>query len=161
MKECIARVLFCCSFEAWLKSTRRADGGRYYSGAESALKESKMPWRESLSAISFLIVDEAFRDTNPLAAAKKRFTTKTFSSHLVRTIKVMLGRPSETKRSFTKIFLASLVASENDREPSQVSELSRKVLQVFVGNIVSSGILRREEGSVPEDIVWNDLMPDA
>jgi hypothetical protein len=161
IKECIARLLFYCSFEAWLKNTRGADAGRYYSEAESALKESKMPWRESLSAISFLIVDEAFRDTDPLATTKKRFTTKTFSSHLVRTIKVMLGRPSETKRSFTNTFLAFLVASENDREPSQVNELSRKVLQVFVGNIVSSGILRREEGSSPEDIVWKDLTPDA
>jgi hypothetical protein len=161
MKECIARLLFCCSFEAWLKSARGGNGGRYYSEVQSALQESKMPWRESLSAISFLIVDEAFRDTDPLAAIKKRFTIKTFSSHLVRTIKAMLGRPSETKQSFTNTFLAFLVASGNDREPSQVGELSRKVLQVFVGNIVASGILRGEEGSVPEDIVWKDLMPDA
>jgi hypothetical protein len=161
MKECIARLLFCCSFEAWLKSARGGNGGRYYSEVQSALQESKMPWRESLSAISYLIVDEAFRDTDPLAAIKKRFTIKTFSSHLVRTIKAMLGRPSETKQSFTNTFLAFLVASGNDREPSQVGELSRKVLQVFVGNIVASGILRGEEGSVPEDIVWKDLMPDA
>ena len=161
MKECIARLLFCCSFEAWLKSARGGNGGRYYPEVQSALQESKMPWRESLSAISFLIVDEAFRDTDPLAAIKKRFTIKTFSSHLVRTIKAMLGRPSETKQSFTNTFLAFLVASGNDREPSQVGELSRKVLQVFVGNIVASGILRGEEGSVPEDIVWKDLMPDA
>jgi hypothetical protein len=161
MKECVARLLFCCSFEAWLKRTRGADGGRYYSEAESTLKESKMPWRESLSAISFLIVDEAFRDTDPLAITKKRFTTKTFSSHLVRIIKTMLGRSSETEQSFAKMFLAFLAAPENDREPSQVGELSRKVLQVFVANIVSSGILRGEEGSVPEDMLWKDLTPDA
>jgi hypothetical protein len=161
MKECIARLLFCCSIEAWLKSAKEPNGARYYSEAQSALEESKMPWRESLSAISFLIVDEAFRDTDPLATTKKRFTTKTFSSHLVRIIKAMLGRSSETKQSFTNTFLAFLVASRNDREPSQVGELSRKVLQVFVGNIISSGILRGEEGSVPEDIVWKDLTPDA
>jgi hypothetical protein len=161
MKECVARLLFCCSFEAWLKSARGPDGGRYYSEAQSALKESKMPWRQSLSAISFLIVDEAFRHTDPLVTTKKRFTTKTFSNHLVRTVKAMLGRPNETKQSFTDTFLAFLVAPGDDQEPSQVGELSRKVLQVFVGNIVSRGILREEEGSVPEDIAWKDLMPDA
>jgi hypothetical protein len=161
MKECIALLLFCCSFEAWLKSTRGRDGGRYYSEAESALKELKMPWRESLSAISFLIADEAFRDTDPLATTKKRFTTKTFTSHLVRTIKAMLARSSETEQSFANTFLAFLVASRNDWEPSQVGELSRKVLRVFVGNIVSSGILKGEQGSVPEDMVWKDLAPDA
>jgi hypothetical protein len=161
MKECIARLLFCCSFEAWLKSTRGADGGRYYSEAESALKESKMPWHESLSAISFLIADEAFRDTDPLAITKKRFTTKTFASHLVRIIKAMLGRSSETEQSFANTFLACLVASRNDREPSQVDELSRKVLRVFVENIVSSRILRGEQGSILEDMVWKDLTPDA
>jgi hypothetical protein len=161
MKECIARLLFYCSFEAWLKSTRGANGGRYYSEVEFALKESKMPWCESLSAISFLIVGEAFRDTDPLATTKKRFTTKTFASHLVRIIKAMLGRSSETEQSFANIFLAFLAASRNDREPSQVGELSRKVLRVFVANIVSSGILRGEQGSVPEDMVWKDLVPDA
>jgi hypothetical protein len=161
MRECMARLLFCCSFEAWLKGTQGADGGKYYSEAKSALKESKMPWRESLSAISFLIVDEAFRDTDPLATTKKRFTTKTFSSHLVRVIKGMLGRPSETQQSFTNTFLAFLAAPKNEWEPSQVGELSRKVLQVFVGNFVLSGILRGEQESVPEDMVWKDLTPDA
>ena len=34
-------------------------------------------------------------------------------------------------------------------------------LQVFVGNIVSGGILRGGQGSVPEDTVWKDLTPDA
>jgi hypothetical protein len=161
MKDCIARLLFCCSVEAWLKSARGANAARYYSEVQSALEESKMPWRESLSAISFLIVDEAFRGTDPLAATKKRFTTKTFSSHLIRIIKAMLGRPNETKQSFTNTFLTFLVASGNDQEPSQMGELSRKVLQVFVGNMISSGILRGEEGNVPEDNVWKDLTPDA
>jgi hypothetical protein len=162
MRKCIGRLLFCCCLELWLKDTRRAnDGGRYFSEAKSALKELKMPSRESLSAISFVILDEAFRHSDPLSAIKKRWTTNTLTSHLVRTIKAMLGRISETEESFTDTFLAFVVASGDDRRPSQVDELSRKVLEVFAGNIVSSGILRQQRGSQSTDTEWIELTPIA
>ena len=162
MRECVSRLLFCCCFELWLKNTMRPNGGgRYFSEAESALKELEMPWRESLSAISFVVVDEAFRNSDPLAAVKRRFTTKTFVSHLVRTIKAMLGRISETDQSFTDTFLAFVVASGDDRRPSQVDGLSRKVLQVFAGNVVSSGVLRAKQRSLATEPVWRDLTPAA
>jgi hypothetical protein len=162
VRECIARLLFCCCFETWLKGTRTAiGGGRYFSEVKSALKNLKMPWRESLSAISFVIVDEAFRDFDPLPAMKKRFTPKSLASHLARTIKSMLCRVTETEETFTDTFLAFLVAPGNDRTPSQVDELSQRVLQVFAGNIISSGILReqqRNRSSTPE---WKELVPVA
>jgi hypothetical protein len=162
VRECIARLLFCCCFETWLKGTRTANGGgSYFSEVKSAFKKLKMPWRESLSAISFVIVDEAFRDSNPLPAMKKRFTTKTLASYLVRTIKTMLSRITETEESFTDTFLAFVVAPGNDRRPSHVDELSQRVLQVFAGNIISSRVLReqqRNRSSTPE---WKDLVPVA
>jgi hypothetical protein len=162
MKECITRLLFCCCFESWLKETKTANGGgRYFSETESAINNSKMPWRESLSAISFVIVDEAFRGSDPLAAIKKRFTTKTLASHLVRTIKAMLGRIIETQQSFIDTFLAFVVASGDDCRPTQVDELSRKVLEVFAGNLVASAILREKQGSPSIHTEWRELMPVA
>jgi hypothetical protein len=73
----------------------------------------------------------------------------------------MLGRISETEESFTDTFLAFVVASGDDRRPSQVDELSRKVLEVFAGNIVSSGILRQQRGSQSTDTEWIELTPIA
>jgi hypothetical protein len=160
MKDCIRQLLLCCCFELWLKASKRTTGaGRYFSEAKSTLKESEMPWLESVSAITLVIVKEAFRDSNPLAAVKRRFTTKTFASHLVRTIKAMLGRISETDQSFTNMFLASVVASGDDREPSRMDELSRTVAQVFAGNLASSGILSEQQGGLATDNIWQDLTP--
>ena len=159
MKEAMARLLFCCFSELWLKDTRKVpDVGRYFAEADSALTYWEIPWPESLAAMSFVIADEAFRESDPLAATKKRFWTRTLATNLVRTTKVMLGRINDIEQSFTDKLLAFLVVSEDDSKPSQqVDQLSRKVLEIFAGNIVSSGILREEQGSPLKDIALREL----
>lgn len=158
MKKCMRRLLFCCCFQVWLKDTKRGTGfGRYFSEAESALKKSEMPWPEALSAISFIIVDEAFRGFDPLSTSKRWSSTRALTPHLIRAIRRMLGRINETDQAYADKFLAFVVVSRYDRKSSQVDELSRKVLQVFAGNIVSSGILL----DVLQDSPWSELTPTA
>jgi hypothetical protein len=161
-RGCLARMLFCCCLELWLKGQTHASGGEtYFSQAQSAIKEANLPFRASLSAVSCLIVDEAFRNSDPRATIKKRFSTKTLASHLARTVKAMLGRMSETEESYTDTLLAFMVASGNEATSSQVDELSRKILDTFTSNLVSSGMLGEQQPHSPTAAEWKELTPVA
>ena len=158
MKEVMARLLFCCFSELWLKDARKVPGiGRYFAEADSAMNYWELPWPESLAAISSVIVDEAFRESDPLAATKRRFWTRTLSSNLVRTTKAMLDRISDTEQSFTDNLLTFVVTPEDKPEQSQVDQLSRRVLELFIGKVVSSGILRQTQECLLEDMALREL----
>ena len=158
MKEVMARLLFCCFSELWLKDARKVPGtGRHFAEADSAMKYWELPWPESLAAISSVIVDEAFRESDPLAATKRHFWTKTLASSLVRATKAMLGRISDTEQNFTDTLLTFVVAPENKPAQSQVDQLSRKVLEFFTGKVVSSGILRQTQGCLSKDMASREL----
>lgn len=161
-RACISRMLFCCCLELWLRDqTNASGGGTNFSRAQSAIREMNLPLRTSLSALSFLIVNEAFRNSDPLAAIKKRFTTKTLASHLVRTVRAMLGRMSDTEESYTDTFLTFMAAAGNETTNSQVDELSQRILDVFISNLVSSGMLGEQRRSKSTGTQWKELTPVA
>jgi hypothetical protein len=144
--------------ESWLKDQANANrGGTYFSKAQLAINEAKLPFCASLSAVSFLIVDQAFRNSDPLATIKRRFTIKTLASHLIRTVKEMLGCISDTEESYTDRFLASMVVSENETTNWQVDELSLGILDVFTSNLVSNGMLGEQQGSKSTATRWKEL----